>query len=291
MTLHVTEIAGDSPCVGCRKAAFDGNVRRGGAAFTLVELLVVIGIIAVLISLLLPALNRARESARGVKCASNMRQIGTMMHQYASQYSAFPLSRDYGNPKVEATTPRSEYWNEFLAAARIIPDRNWVSATPQHSASAKLYCPNAVEGRQIFTYAMLMTGYRTWSTFGTGTGVFSVGGMVGFDSGTAVTNRQAQFTRSSKVRRASDKLMLIEVWHSGDGPASGPDRFWATTKTTSTVRMWNRTVHRKGSNFLYADGHVDWHPMGANGYLRSPDSSDPYFRHWTLNYRHLVLLE
>jgi prepilin-type N-terminal cleavage/methylation domain-containing protein len=76
-------------------------------AFTLVELLVVIGIIAVLIAILLPALTRARQQAMTVQCMSNMRQVGNDMLIYADENDGylFPDHLGWANSTVYLTKP------------------------------------------------------------------------------------------------------------------------------------------------------------------------------------------
>ena len=107
--------------------------RRARRAFTLVELLVVIAIIGILVGLLLPAVQAAREAARRMQCSNNLKQIGLALHNYHSTFNKFPAggygthqNQDPGFSWMISILPYCEQSNLYNRLIFTGPGVGWV---------------------------------------------------------------------------------------------------------------------------------------------------------------------
>lgn len=144
--------------------------RRG---FTLVELLVVIAIIGVMVSLLLPAVQAAREAARRMQCGNNLKQIGLALHNYESAHKVFPAQSSGPSPGIHFSARRGSWFTSilpFMEQNALADQYDWRlhwhdagNAPAVTSEVPSFRCPSALE-RPGFEWSVLINYANATST-------------------------------------------------------------------------------------------------------------------------------
>jgi len=215
-----------------------------------VELLVVIGIIALLVGILMPALQRAREDARRTSCASNLRQIVTAWFMYANDNDGYICpSRDYsGACALPVPTPGQNFWiywdggqDEFYGGSTNMTgyDPTQGFLWPYTGSRAITACPSWTT--LLPTNGQLGYGYN-WIYFSYYDGDPHGGG-----------NRAFHFTRLSSINNSSQKVAFA------DCARFSPTAGYSCTPFLDSPREQYPSFHARHNgvgNVAWVDGHV-----------------------------------
>jgi prepilin-type N-terminal cleavage/methylation domain-containing protein/prepilin-type processing-associated H-X9-DG protein len=217
--------------------------------FTLIELLVVIAVIALLMGILMPALNIARDQGRKASCMSNMRQVGLALAMYQEEYEKTPPKTqavyDYASPAAPD--------NVLKLLRPFIYAKDPEDTTPVYACPAlrpnpnPAYAPSRVSSTGYLVNSVVM-GRRIAA-------IPNPGRIIAIQEGWSLSNHlwvQPEPNNRSQAALEGRERTSYQEWHMFASQSDHSSWF------TKERREQTANVHNKGGNFIFSDGHAEY---------------------------------